>query len=146
VAKTQYDPITPDEYVLRRILNKFDRYDPSLAIPVQRYAFAPNEKDRDGLSVFRELFVTPEGVARTGPNSAGYYVARLAVSELLKLGLTVVPDPLEDAPPGHAMVPELSFAAVRNAKTTSKEIQFQLAMLASTAIVYEPGKFPTSPT
>ena len=75
-------------------------------VPVQRVAFAPNQKDTDGISVFRELFITPERIASAGRSSAGYYVARLAVCELLKLGLTVVPDPRENQPPGHALVPE----------------------------------------
>ena len=139
MAKTQNDPVKRDEYVLRRIPNNPDWYVASLPIQIQRVAFAPNAKDTDGLSIFRELFVTPERVAHAGRNPAGYYVARLAVSKLLELGLSVVPDPRADEPPGHALIPEMSHAAAKNSKTKSREVQLQLAKLASSAIVYTPG-------
>ena len=77
--------------------------------------------------------------SHAGRNPAGYYVARLAVSKLLELGLSVVPDPRADEPPGHALIPEMSHAAAKNSKTKSREVQLQLAKLASSAIVYTPG-------
>lgn len=105
----QDDPVTPDENVLRRISNNKDWVNLSLAISVQRVAFKPFTRDTDGLSVFRELFVTPYQVATAGPNSNGYYVARLNVNSINDLGLNIVPDPQEDQLQGHALMPELSY-------------------------------------
>jgi hypothetical protein len=40
-----------------------------------------------------------------------YYVAQIAVQDLLRLGLTVVPDPNPEGPLGRAIIPELSWQA-----------------------------------
>ena len=47
---------------------------------------------------------------------AGYAVARLAVRDVGRLGLTVQPDPIAGGPPGHALIPELSWDAYQSDK------------------------------
>jgi hypothetical protein len=136
-VKTERDPVTPDEYVLRRIPP--DWVDESLAQPVQRVAFQPNQSDTNGLSVFRELFVTPAAVAAAGRVGQGYYVVQLLVKDLLSLKLSVVADPQEDGPRGHALIPELSYALSSVRKADSKVLQRELAKLASEAIVHRPN-------
>jgi len=135
----QQDPISSDEYVLRRIPKDKSRYDPSLNDPVQRVAFEPSKWDVDGISVFRELFVSAAALAKAGTNDNGYCVARLSVSNLIALGLTIVPDTRNDQPPGHAIIPELSISEMKQNKTKCKEIQRELAKLAGRNIIFETG-------
>lgn len=133
----QQDPISPDEYVLRRIPKDKSRYNPSLPEPVQRIAFEPSKWDVDGISVFRELFVSADALVKAGTNNNGYCVTRLSVSELIALGLTIVPDPRNEQPPGHAIIPELSISEWNQNKTKCKEIQRKLAKLAGMNIIFE---------
>lgn len=135
----QQDPISPDEYVLRRIPKDKNRYDPSLNEPVQRIAFEPSKWDIDGISVFRERFVSATDLAKAGTNNNGYCVARLSVSNLFALGLTIVPDPRDDQPPGHALIPELSISEMKQNKTKCKETQRELSKLAGRNIIFETG-------
>lgn len=106
---TEQDSVEAEEFILRRILNLPNWVDLTLSRPIQGVAFSPTDKDADGISVFREQFTTPEAVAKTGANPAGYYVARLQASELIGLGLSITPDPLppDSGPRGHALVPEM---------------------------------------
>jgi len=132
------DPVEFVELVLRRVLKKEDRINFSLPLPVDRLAFRPTKDDIDGISVFRELFCTPQQIADTGTNSLGYYVCRLRVSDILGLGLNVIPDPQQDQLSGHALIPELSYPNMKADKKKSKEFQFELAKLASLDICYSP--------
>ena len=134
----QADPITPDEKVLRRIANNKDWIDFNLPTPIQRAAFQPYPRDTDGISLFRELFVTPQQVATARENSTGYYISRLDVSSITPLGLTVIPNPIEDQLPGHSLIPELSFSEYKKNKNKTKEIQLKLARIASENIVCSP--------
>ena len=131
--KDEREPVTDDEFVLRRVSVDPNVVNFDLRNPVQRVAFEPHKKrDINGISVFRELFVSPEKLAAAGPSEAGYYIVRLLVSRITALGLTVVPDP-DNAPlPGHALVPELDAASMRDVarRPTSKEFQLKLANLA----------------
>src|SRR5437016_4203301 len=56
-----------------------------------------------------------------------YYVARIAVQDLHRLGLTVVPEPRPDGPPGHAIIPGLSWQAYQADKRRLKQVQVELA-------------------
>jgi hypothetical protein len=124
------------EMVYRRIAGVY--YNPTLPIPVQREAFRPTEHDTSGLSVLRANFARPEDtLAHLDPAKAkGYHVARLAVCDLRKLGLTVLPEPISGGPPGHAVIPELSWPAYEADKQRLKQTQIELAKLASAAIVH----------
>jgi len=131
-------PVEDSEFVYRRIHRSF--YDPSLSVPIQLAAFRPNERDTTGLSVFRARFVQPgetlSSIAEAKRND--YLVVRIAVRDLIRLGLSVVPEPAPDGPAGHAIIPELRWDAYQTDKQRLKEILLELATLASREIVHRP--------
>lgn len=129
-------PVDASEFVYRRIHRSF--LDPALELRVQPAAFRPNENDRTGLSVFRARFVQPAGTLANVLESkrAEYVIARIAVEQLTRLGLTVIPEPDLTGPPGHAIIPELAWDAYNADKKRLKDIQHELALLASRDIVY----------
>jgi hypothetical protein len=130
------EPVDDGEFVFRRIHPDF--YDPSLPLPVQGRAFRPSHNDDTGLSVLRARFAQPKDcLANADPAKvAGYAVARLAVQDLRKLGLTVNPEPLPAGPPGHAVIPELSWQNYNANKKRCRPILAELAKLASADIVH----------
>lgn len=131
-------PVEDEEFVYRRIHQNF--YDPKLTQAVLFEAFRPNKNDTTGLSVFRAQFAQPKDTLPADPAKAkDYYVARLAVQDLRKLGLTVVPEPQPNGPPGHAAIPEISYQAYQANKQSWKPILVELAKLASADIVHQPG-------
>lgn len=137
-VENERDPVSLNEYVLRRIhKNQFDRAQDN---PVLRLAFKPAPPDTDGISVFRERFVSPTELANAGRKPGEYYVARLSVRELKDtLALSVIADPDENQQPGHALIPELNTS---NALVPwSRELQRELAKLASRSIVHEPEPY-----
>jgi hypothetical protein len=138
-VKTESDKVGSEEYVFRRILNRDQEIDFSLSRPVQGLAFNPTNSDIDGLSLFRELFATAGKVAREGRNPLGYFVARIPVSEIIHLGLSVRPDPREGFLPGHSLIPELTCLID---KRTKRDLRNRLAQLVNRnvgeRIVYRP--------
>lgn len=134
----EHEPVTEQETVLRRIHQRF--YDPHRTIPVQPEAFRPTERDEEGISVFRERFVTAAKViaAIAEDKRSLYYVARLNVRDLRGLNLTVLPA-VQSELPGHAIIPELNRTSYQQDKLRVKELQTKLAELASQAIVYQPS-------
>jgi hypothetical protein len=136
----EHDPVGADEFVYRRIHRTF--FDSSVQVPIQFPAFRPNQNDTTGISLFRAGFLQPaDTLADIDPSKAGdYYVVRLAVSDLRRLGLTVVPEPLSGGPPGHAVIQELTWATYQGRKQYCKPILVELAKLASADIVHQPGK------
>lgn len=136
MTKDEHDPVSPDEHVLRRIFIR--HFDSALGEPIQRVAFQPNNNDTHGISVFRELFVTPAEVAQKGPKDPSeYYVVRLLAADVFTLGLSILPDPQGDQPPGHAVIPELN---PKMDQKRSKELQRGLAKLGGRNIAYEPKR------
>lgn len=131
------DPVDESEYVYRRIPRAY--YDSHLPIAVQGQAFRPSQSDTTGLSVFRAAFAQPtDTLVNVDPAKVkDYYVARISVGALKKLGLSVDPDVLPDGPSGHAIVPELSWPAYQANKQALKPVLVELAKLASTDIVHE---------
>ncbi len=75
------------------------------------------------------------------PDKVGdYCIARLSVRDLRNLGLTVMPEPDSNGPPGHAVIPELSWPAyLADKQQRCKLILVELARLASADIVHQPG-------
>ncbi len=133
-------PLQPDETVLRRIHRSHCQA--GLATQVQRVAFEPRRDENDGISVYRERFVSPAQVAAAGRKPpAEYLVARLNVSDFLDMNLTVVPAPQADLP-GHCVITELSWVAFQKDRAFSKRLQAALAALAGKAIVYQPREWP----
>jgi hypothetical protein len=132
-------PVDASEFVYRRIHRTY--YQAGLPIPIQPAAFRPNPNDTTGLSVFRSALVQPADTLANiefGKRN-NYYVARLAVEDLHRLGLSVEPEPDPDGPLGHAIIPELSWEAYQSDKQRLKQVQVELAKLASAAIVHQPN-------
>jgi hypothetical protein len=131
------EPLAADEHVYRRVHPHF--FDASQPIPVKALAFRPSEDDRTGLSVWRALCAGPKETLPPDPDKAkAYYVVRLAIQDLARLGLTVQPEPLPGGPPGHCVIPELSRPAYEAQKEQVKSILVDLAKLASRDIVLRP--------
>jgi hypothetical protein len=131
-------PVDPSEIILRRIPGSSDYYNPSLADPVLAFAFRPTPQDIDGISLYRELFVSPEQVASKARKPASsYVVARLLASDILALGLTIAPTPGDGSLPGHVSIPEISWPAYndRSKKPRLAEMNKRLAILAGKDIV-----------
>lgn len=78
-------------------------------------AFKPSESDVTGLSVGRASFHPPEDEAARGRRGKRYYVAVLAASDVRRLGGTVIGKAEYDNP-GHAEIPELTYAARKSDK------------------------------
>jgi hypothetical protein len=134
----QSSPVDDSEFVYRRVHRSF--VDEALALPIQPAAFRPNPNDTTGLSVFRARFVQPADTLTAVPEAkrGEYVIARIAVRDLLRLGLSLKPDPDPDGPPGHAIIPELSWPAYSADKKHLKVVQLELATLASRDIVHRP--------
>ena len=135
---TERSRVLSTEFVLRRIhKNHFKASKPT---PIERVAFEPNAHDTDGLSVFRDAFVSAGRLATFTGVTDTYYVVRLSVAELEQtFQLKVVPAPDADQPPGHAVIPKINIADLKKNKYPSKEMQRDLAKVASKAIVHRPG-------
>ena len=127
----EHQPVDQNEFLYRRIPHAFFR--PTLPVLFLIAAFRPTTNDTTGLSVFRAAFLRPEDTLANVPPARrnDYYVASLAVSDLRALGLTVVPEPDPQGPPGHAVIPELSWAAYQADKNRLKVVLVELARLAS---------------
>lgn len=123
--------------MLRRIPNAPDYFKGSLADPITPQAFRPNKNDTDGISLYRELFTSAEELAATGKNG-DCYVARIAVADLIELGLAVVPSVVRNGLLGHVLIPEMNSQLKGDARLRCKDLQVELARLAGRDIVYRP--------
>ena len=124
-------PVSADEFVLRLIWTSF--YQPSRVVPVSDRAFMPRASETDGISVFRVACLNdPMDVLTViAPEKREKYgLARLAVAELMAIGLSVQPAKIE-ALPGHAVIPELNFTACTANPVKCLEFQKQIAVLAA---------------
>lgn len=108
-SSSEEDPVKDEECVLRRIPCNEEYYNPALDEPTQPLAFRPRRDDLTGISVYRSLFVKPIELVQPVQIDRRYYVAELKVSDIKKLGLTVVPDPQEDEVKGHSLVPQINW-------------------------------------
>ena len=131
---SEHDPVEEKESLLRLVPMAY--YDPTLNEPIPRIAFKPSGRDRDGLSFYRDRFVTPADLVRQ--KGKEYVVARISVVEFLQRGFTVEPSP-QPGPPGHCVVPELGYDEYCADKARHKDIQLELARLAAAGIAYVPG-------
>jgi hypothetical protein len=133
---TEARAVTPREWLLRRIPSNTQYYKRELAVPFQRVAFAPHESDTDGLSVFREMFVSPRYLALKTGAKPPYIVARIRACDFtpLKLSLQPSPDPDPREPRGHTVIPELTYARRR----ATKDLQADLSEKA--ILAYDPAR------
>jgi hypothetical protein len=136
----ELEPVSDQEYILRRV--HANHFQADLPTPIQRAAFCPSKSDQTGLSCYRERFVETylQVLTAVPPDRRGkYYVCRLCVSDLMRLGLTVVPDPSPQDIPGHCIIPELSKPKYDANHDRLAEVQFELAILGSRDIVLRPS-------
>ena len=131
--RSESDPILPNEWLLRRVSNQW--YDSSLKSPFNRLAFRPYEHDGDGISLFREMFVSPKDISSSG-GKPPYTVVRIRASSIKGLGLKIISTPDPSQPPGHVSLPDLSLSERNNDSIKSKELQFGLSWVAK--IAYDP--------
>jgi len=139
--KVESDPIGDEEFLLRRFPNLDLYYDPQATPPVTALAFKPIKQDTDGISLYREIFVTIQDVAAGARTPNWCYIVRLRAKEIRTLGITIEPTPSADGLPGHCSIPELAvqhYEAGRAEKDKHKDIHLELAKLASKDIVYFP--------
>jgi|GEM_PF-5834288 len=106
-------PISGDEYLYRRLLPGPWCRDPENTVIPQRY-FMPRAwqspqrpGDADGISVNRSLLTSLDRASRRPDTGESVPVARFAVADVHRLGLTVRPEPIA-ADPSHAVIPELN--------------------------------------
>jgi len=109
-------------------------------------AFEPRPIDVDGISLFREDFVTQEYLASVNKHPAGARVARITAKELAKLGLSLQPSPDPNGPPGHTVISEMRFTK-RTAQNKAqiqkmRDIAQELAQISSKNEIYAPEGLP----
>ncbi|MBI4716806.1 MAG: hypothetical protein HY763_03300 [Planctomycetes bacterium] len=115
------EPIADDELLYRRVPEAwFDRKTDARPSPL---AFKPREGDVTGISVSRGKYKTPEQAA-VNQSGKSYYVAVLRAGDLRTCGMDVVARP-QEGDPGHAEIPELTFASRQT--PTAKGFQLLLA-------------------
>ena len=134
------DDIALEEFLLRRIARQPGQYEPALDPCLTRGAFTPNKQDHDGLSFFREAFLSGSTLAHGASKPASHYVvARLRVSDVLSLGLSVISTPDPGGVPGHVVIPELSLTRYLDPrwKPGIKEAALSLAKLASRDVILD---------
>jgi hypothetical protein len=128
-------PIQSVERVLRLIPK--DWYKPGKPVPFGRVAFEPNRYDDDGISLYRERWVTPAQLDASRPKHGTYYVIRLKVQDIYGVGLTLRRN-VGDLP-GHVVIPELRLSSYKENKEILNPLIVQLATLAGRDIVFRPS-------
>jgi hypothetical protein len=124
------DPLSPDEYLLRRV-TAF-KYDDKSPFPIPPDHFNPRQgKDEDGISFFQESTnCTPQKLADFS-NKHGWIIARVKVGELKDIGLTPTPTNGE----GHVSIPELKYADFKSKPAEVDRLKKDLARLIADRIV-----------
>src|SRR5271155_905404 len=90
-----------DEVLLRAIPNAPGYFSEEMGSwKVNPYNFAPRKSDSDGLSFFREDFVTAHELAKKNSYVSGVRVGRITVQQLAELGLNAEPSPDATQPAG----------------------------------------------
>lgn len=141
--KSESDPITDDEWLLRRVHK--DRFRTDRVPLISITAFEPRIKGRDrdieGISLYREACLkSPDEilVKVAADKQRDHGIVRISVAELRRLNLTVVSNPDEIL--GHVVVPELNALVYEQDKAKYTPTLEKLATFASKdeRIVREP--------
>lgn len=125
-------PVQAEGKLLRRIHRKHVTF--AARLEVLRIAFKPNSADVDGISLYRERFTGIAALVAAARVPEDVYVARFDASELLALGVSLVPTPNDL--PGHVSVPELSLDHCAADPAGTEQLQRDLAKLAGVRIVH----------
>ncbi|MCP4764745.1 MAG: hypothetical protein GY875_00575 [Gammaproteobacteria bacterium] len=106
----QNDPIEPGEFILRRVPYSKNNLlvDIDSAVPVTAGCFSPTSDDTEGISVFREKFVSGKEVADRyrEDKQKECYIIRINVDDLE--GIVTIEQSPSDYLEGHAHIPELN--------------------------------------
>lgn len=133
--KSETEPITDDEWLLRRVRVEMFRTD---RIPIiSPRAFEPRMQGRNpdtgGISLYRAACLADlsEVLATVSPERQHEYgIVRLKVSVLKSLGLSIRSEP-DERVKGHVVIPELNADDYKNDKARLKPITVELATQAS---------------
>ena len=136
--KSENEPITDDEWLIRRVPITYWRAESfPFILPA---AFRPRDKgdapDLTGISVHRFscLKCLEEALAKVSADKLGAAgLVRFSVADLKAIGWSVVPEADNDDPiiPGHCVIPELSVQSYESNKQLGKLGMATLAELAS---------------
>lgn len=133
--KSEDDPITDDEFLLRRIWK--DRFRTNNVPIISPNAFEPRFKgrdvDTDGISLYREACLqSPDAILATIPweRRAETGIVRIQVGFLKSLSLSVEKKPGEQVP-GHVVIPELNARDYQSDKGRFTAIKYRMAIEAS---------------
>lgn len=146
--KTEADPITEDEWLLRRVHKT--KFRTTKAPIISPSAFEPrvkgNDPDWDGISLYRAacLNIPNEILATVAPEKLPEIgVVRIQVKDLRDLGLTVEPKP-DPHVKGHVVIPEFNARDFAGDKSRFTPSMLALATLASddSNILIWPAELP----
>lgn len=132
------EPIADHEILYRRIPAASGFYDPHVDPNPSPLAFRPTQLDTAGLSLSRAKYKTLEQAGQ-GREGKQYYVAILRAGELRRLGMEIVPRPLDDDP-GHCEIADLTFANRKSMPFAEWQ-----ALLAEQLCLRVEGPFPRDP-
>ena len=146
--KPETDPITDDEWLLRRV--RVEKFRPGDTPAITLGAFEPRVKGRDpdvdGISLYREsCLAAPDDVLATVAHEKRheYGIVRIPVTLLKSLQMSVLSRP-DQRILGHVVVPEMNSADYEANKSAFALIKERLATVASEAgnIVRHPSPPP----
>lgn len=133
--KSEAEPITDDEWLLRRV-NK-DRFRTAQTPLISPGAFEPRVKGRDpdvdGISFYRASCLESAEAILTSlqpPKREETGIVRMQVSSLARLELSVQPKPIPTIP-GHVVIPEMNSIDYPTQKSEIGKQMLGLAEIAS---------------
>ena len=144
-------PVFPNEVLLRTVPNSIGFYTRTMQNwAINPIAFDPAPDDVDGISLFREDFVTPENLASINTHTNGVRVVRVTAKECTDLQLSLKPDPDGTQPPGHVLIPEMTHIKKspqnKPQRQKIKDLAQELAQIASKNEIYTPPGLPDPAT
>ena len=133
--KSETEPITDDEWLLRRV--RVERFQNDKSPTISPNAFEPRVQGRnpdlDGISLYREACLSSPSdiLATVAPERLGEYgIVRIPVSLLASLHLSVL-SRCDARILGHVVIPEMSSTAYLADKASFTPIKLRLAEVAS---------------
>lgn len=126
------DPIASFEWLLRRVHP--ENFNPNDPIPFSEASYQASSSDVDGISFFREFFLSPVVLHEFG-RQPPYVVARVRARQLIALGLTIDVTPDKSMPPGHVSIPELKKSKSKVKRRDARTFRIKLAQISDCAFV-----------
>jgi hypothetical protein len=135
--------VFPNEILLRTVPNSIGYYSQSMGIwAVNPTAFEPRTVDVDGISLYREDFVTKKYLASVSGYPTGVRVASVTAKDCTNLHLSLQPSPDPKGPSGHLVIPEMAFVKktpqTKDLKRKIQDLAQKLAQIASKNEIYTP--------